>query len=109
RSPERLRRVELHCEGGGAGLAGGGGEHVSVFREGARGREGELLEDPRGGADGLQEELIETPGELPLLAELRAFVAHLAGGPPPRTSVADGAAIVAAVAEPRRLAPARAP
>jgi predicted dehydrogenase len=92
RSPERLRRVELHCEDGVAVLAGGWDEHVSVFRE---------------GADGLQEELIETPGELPLLAELRAFVAHLAGGPPPRTSVADGAAIVAAVEELRRLALAR--
>jgi predicted dehydrogenase len=58
----------------------------------------------REGAEGPDEELVETPGELPLLAELRAFVAHLAGGPAPRTSVTDGAAIVAAVEELRRLA-----
>jgi predicted dehydrogenase len=89
RSPERTRRVELHCEDGVAVLAGGWDEHVSVFRE---------------GAEGPDEELVETPGELPLLAELRAFVAHLAGGPAPRTSVTDGAAIVAAVEELRRLA-----
>jgi predicted dehydrogenase len=38
-------------------------------------------------------------GELPLLAELRAFVEHLEGGPPPLSSAADAVAIVAAVEE----------
>jgi len=88
-SPEHRRRVELIAEDGIAVLAGGWDEHVSVFR-----------------GDGVEpeEERIETPGELPLLAELRAFVEHLAGGPAPRSSVAEGAAIVAAIAELRALA-----
>lgn len=41
---------------------------------------------------------------MPLLAELAAFVGHLAGGPPPRSCAAEGAAIVATIAEFRRLA-----
>ena len=45
-----------------------------------------------------------TPGEWPLLAELRAFVGHLEGGPPPRSSAADGAAGVRALAALRALA-----
>lgn len=89
RSPERTRRVELHCEHGVAVLAGGWDEHVSVFRAGPQ---------------GVEEERIETPGELPLLAELRAFVGHLDGGPPPKSSAAEGAAVVATIAELRRLA-----
>lgn len=36
--------------------------------------------------------------EMPLLAELRAFVEHLQGGPPPKSSAADSVAIVEAVA-----------
>jgi predicted dehydrogenase len=89
RSPERTRRVELHCEEGVAVLAGGWDEHVSVFRD---------------GADGPEETLVDTPGELPLLAELRVFVEHLAGGPTPKSSAAEGAAIVRTLAELRRLA-----
>ena len=89
RSPERTRRVELHCDAGVAVLGGGWDEHVSVFRE---------------GYDGVQEERIETQGELPLLAELRAFVHHLEGGPRPRSSAAEGASVVAAIAELRSLA-----
>jgi predicted dehydrogenase len=42
--------------------------------------------------------------ELPLLRELRAFLLHLQGGPPPRSNAADGAAEVRAVADIRRLA-----
>jgi len=86
RSPERTRRVELHCDEGVAVLGGGWDEHVSIFRE------------------GVEEERIETPGELPLLAELRAFVEHLEGGPPPKSTAAEGASVVAAIAELRRLA-----
>lgn len=89
RSPERRRRIELLCDDGVAVLAGGWDEHVSVYRA---------------GPDGVEEERTETPGELPLLAELRAFVEHLGGGPPPRSSAKEGAAIVAAIAELRRLA-----
>ena len=89
RSPERRRRIELVCDNGVAVLSGGWDEHVSVYRA---------------GPDGVEEDRIETPGELPLLAELRAFVEHLGGGPPPRSNAMEGAAIVAAIAELRRLA-----
>jgi predicted dehydrogenase len=90
RAPRRERRVELHCEEGVATLAGGWDEHVVVSR-------GFDRDEPH-------EERVETPGELPLLAELRAFVDHLEGGPPPRSSAAEGAAVVEAVEELRVLA-----
>jgi predicted dehydrogenase len=41
--------------------------------------------------------------EMPLLRELRAFVDHLAGGPPPRSSAADGVAVVETIEALRRL------
>jgi predicted dehydrogenase len=88
-SPVRDRRIELQCEQGIAVLAGAWDQHVSVFRSPAV--------EP-------EEERIETPGELPLLAQLRAFVEHVRGGPPPRSSAAEGAAIVAALGELRALA-----
>jgi predicted dehydrogenase len=92
RSPERRRVVELHCTDGVAVLSDGWAEHVSVFRD----------------ADGsVAEERVETRGELPLLAELRTFVEHLDGGAPPRSSAAEGAAVVAAIAELRTLAAQR--
>ena len=89
RSPERSRRVELHCEEGVVLLADAWDEHVTVYRNGTP--------EP-------EPERIETPGELPLLAELRVFIEHLRGGPPPRSSAAEGAAIVAALGELRRMA-----
>jgi hypothetical protein len=57
----------------------------------------------KGAGKEVEEARIETPGELPLLAELRAFVGHI-GGPAPRSSAAEGAAIVSAIAELRALA-----
>jgi predicted dehydrogenase len=89
RSPERKRAVELHCEGGVAVLDDGWADYVTVYLD---------------GTDGAEEQRIETPGELPLLAELRAFVEHLDGGPPPRSSAAEAAEIVSVVAELRQLA-----
>jgi predicted dehydrogenase len=89
RSAERRRVVELFCDEGVAVLADGWDEHVTVYRD---------------GPDSVVEERIETPGELPLLAELRAFVDHLRGGPPPRSSAAEGAAVVSAIAQLRALA-----
>jgi len=80
------RRVELHCEEGVAVLGGGWDEHIAIHSHG-------------GGSD-----RIETPGELPLLAELRAFLGYVAGGSPPKSTVAEGAAAVHAIAEMRRLA-----
>jgi hypothetical protein len=40
---------------------------------------------------------LPVPGELPLLAELRAFVAYLHGGEKPRSTAADGVRVVKAV------------
>lgn len=85
RSPRNERRVELHCDDGVAILANGWDQHISLHR------------------DDDTTERIETPGELPLLAELRAFTEHLRGGPAPRSSAAEGAAIVRAIADLRAL------
>jgi predicted dehydrogenase len=89
-APERQRRVELHCDEGVAVLADGWDAHILLYR--------------RSGGDASSHERVETAGELPLLAELRAFVGHLRGGAPPRSSAAEGARIVATIAELRRLA-----
>jgi predicted dehydrogenase len=85
RSPRNERRVELHCDDGVAILANGWDQHISLHRTDET------------------TERIETPGELPLLAELRAFTEHLRGGPAPRSSAAEGAAIVRAIADLRTL------
>jgi len=87
RSPERRREVQLVCEQGVALLADGYSEHVLVHRDGA--------DEP---------ERREIAAELPLLRELRAFVEHLHGGPPPRSSAAEGALVVQRIAELRALA-----
>ena len=86
RAPATERRVELHCANGMAILAGGWSDHVDVHL-----------------ANGDREQLA-AGGELPLLAELRAFVSFLGGGPPPKSSAAVGAAVVGAIAELRELA-----
>jgi predicted dehydrogenase len=91
RSPERRRSFELHCDDGVAVLSDGWATHVSIFHE----RDG-----------GAEEERVAAGGELPLLAELRAFVEHLRAGPPPRSSAAEGGAVVSAIAELRALASA---
>lgn len=83
-APGHRRELRLVCEGGVAQLDGGYAEHVIV------GRAGEIE------ADALERRPIA--GELPLLAELRAFVEHLQGGPPPRSSAADAVTIVERVA-----------
>jgi predicted dehydrogenase len=83
-APGHRRELRLVCEQGVAQLDGGYAEHVVVGRAGK-----------------IQEDAVERraiAGELPLLAELRAFVEHLQGGPPPKSSAADGVAIVERVA-----------
>ncbi|EAV45362.1 Predicted dehydrogenase and related protein [Roseibium aggregatum IAM 12614] len=47
---------------------------------------------------------IEVGTKMPLLAELEAFLAHLNGGPAPKSSAAEGALIVKRIAELRALA-----
>lgn len=46
--------------------------------------------------DGFSRDL-PVPGEMPLLAELRAFIGHIRGGPAPRSTAADGVRIVRAI------------
>ncbi|HEX2086518.1 MAG TPA: Gfo/Idh/MocA family oxidoreductase [Solirubrobacteraceae bacterium] len=87
--PERRREVRVCCAGGTAWLADAYDEHVLV----ARGMPGRAEPERR-----------ETPGEWPLLRQLRAFVEHLAGGPPPKSSAADGVLNVRRLAGLRALA-----
>lgn len=89
RAPAHRRLVELHGTLGSARLEDGWDEHVTVSVD-------------TGGQ--LVTETVPTPGELPLLAELRAFVEHLRGGPPPRSSAAEGARVVEVLAQLRALA-----
>lgn len=81
-APAHRRELRLVCEGGVAQLDGGYAESVVVGRAGAI------------DAESVEHRPVE--GEMPLLAELRAFVEHLRGGPPPLSSAADAVAIVEA-------------
>lgn len=83
-APGHRRELRLVCEEGVAQLDGAEAGAVVVARAG------------RIDADSVERRPIED--EMPLLAELRAFVEHLRGGPPPRSSAADGVAVVEAVA-----------
>jgi predicted dehydrogenase len=89
-APAHRRELRLVCEGGVAQLDGGYAESVVIGRAGAI------------DADSVEHRPVE--GELPLLAELRAFVEHLRGGPPPLSSAADAVAIVETVEETIALA-----
>lgn len=83
-APGHRRELRLVCEQGVAQLDGGYAEEVVIARAG-----------------NIQENAVERraiTGELPLLAELRAFVRYLQGGPSPRSSAADAVTIVEAVA-----------
>ncbi len=93
RSPIRRREVTLVCEGGVATLHDGYAEHVELVR-GVNPRDASTAEP----------ELRRISTELPLLRELRAFVEHLDGGPPPKSSAAEGAQIVRTIVELRALA-----
>jgi predicted dehydrogenase len=91
-APAHRRELRLVCEGGVAQLDGGYAEHVIV------GRAGEIEKDAV--------ERRPISSEMPLLAELGAFVEHLRGGPPPRSSAADAVTIVERVAAMIELATA---
>ena len=89
---ERRREVRLVCGEGVAVLADPFADHLVISR-------GRLM-----GAITHEVERQPISTELPLLRELRAFVEHLGGGPPPRSSAAEAAAEVEAIAALRRLA-----
>ena len=86
--------MELHCAEGTAGLGDSYDDHIWIVRNPKPGR----------GAHEAQVERRLTTGEMPLLAELRAFLGFLQGGPPPRSSAAEGAAAVEIIAQTRHLA-----
>jgi predicted dehydrogenase len=88
-APDHRRELRLLCEDGFALMDGGWATEVRVVRQ--------IMGDP-------QVEVRPTPGELPLLAELRAFVEHLEGGPPPLSDAATAAEAVTRIDELGRLA-----
>lgn len=89
-APTTRRLVRLVCEGGTATLADGYDDAV-LIRRGAPVRDVEPERRP-----------IDL--EWPLLRELRAFVEHIGGGPPPRSSAAEHAVIVERLSRLRVLA-----
>ena len=93
RSPRKSREFRLHCEDGVAWLDDGWSDHLNVVR----GKEGI-------GADARNVEQRPLSTELPLMRELRTFVEHLAGGPPPRSSAEEGAVVVERILQLRSLA-----
>jgi predicted dehydrogenase len=93
RSPDHRRTVRLHCEAGAAVLRDSYSDHVEIVRA----RAADIASAPL-----IERRAIDT--EWPLLRELRAFVEHLSGGPPPRSSAEEGAAVVNTIADLRRLA-----
>jgi predicted dehydrogenase len=88
-SVSRRREVRLLCEAGVAWLDDPYADSIGLARSGEIGREPELRS-------------IST--ELPLLRELRAFVDHVNGGPPPKSGVTDAVLVVERLEELRRLA-----
>lgn len=88
-SPRRLREVRVAFRDGIACLPDSFATELLVARAEAVG------EPPEQRSFGAQ---------MPLERELAAFLAHLRGGPPPRSSAAEAAANVAAIGELRRLA-----
>jgi predicted dehydrogenase len=85
-APAGHRSMRLLLQDGTAWFTHGWADHVTVA------------------PSGRSPERRDAPGELPLLAELRAFAGHLRGGPPPVSDAATGAAVVELIAELRALA-----
>jgi predicted dehydrogenase len=87
-----MRRITLRCRDGIATLSDGWSHHVDVFVGGG-------FDDTEPAPDRR-----EVSDELPLLRELRVFVGHLEGGPPPRSSAAEAALAVGTIARLREMA-----
>jgi predicted dehydrogenase len=86
-SPAVVRRVEVRFEHGSAAMARTDADHILVARDGTA--------EP-------ERRPIETT--LPLHEELRQFVQHLQGGPPPKSDAGEGALVVRRIAEMRKMA-----
>ncbi len=93
RSPERIRSVVVYGEEATAVLSDSSADHVAVYPT----VDLTVIEVP-------EPRRLPISDEMPLLAELRVFVEHVHGGPPPRSSAAEGAAIVEAIVTFRSLA-----
>lgn len=87
------REIRLVCSQGSAVLDDPYADHLTLLRSAG---------DVRDGAPATERRPIST--EMPLVRELRAFLAYLRGGPPPRSSAGEGAAVVGAIARLRQLA-----
>jgi predicted dehydrogenase len=92
--PKKRREVRLHLREGTAVLGDGYDEHLDITR---RGPDGAALVEKRCVGAGM-----------PLFRELEAFVRHLVGGPPPKSSAAEGAEVVDVIARLRAMAGAAA-
>jgi predicted dehydrogenase len=81
-NPVRLRRIMLRCRDAVCVLDDSDYASLAIRRTGAQATERLSVGD-----------------DMPLLTELRAFVDHLAGGPPPLSSLADEIKIIEAIAQ----------
>jgi predicted dehydrogenase len=87
RSRQRRREVELRCRDGVARLADSEAKALEIWRD-----------------DAPAPQLRPFPDEPPLRRQVRCFLDHLRGAPPPPTTAAEGARVVRCVVELRRLA-----
>jgi predicted dehydrogenase len=88
---EHFREVRLLCDEGVAVLGNAYDDAIEIWRP------GDALREPA-----VERRAIST--EWPLIRELSAFVEHLGGGPPPRSTAAEGASTVEAIERLRVLA-----
>lgn len=79
--PCKLRQIVLCCRDASVNLPDPLSDHLQVLRPGEEPAQAEV-------------EHRSISNEFPLLRELRAFVEHLKGGPPPKTAAARSAALV---------------
>ena len=93
RSPEHRRRIELVAESGWAVLPDSYSDHIEIHKAPAN-----------SGPEPPEPELRPISTEMPLLRELRAFVEHVRGGPPPKSSADQGLEVVGTIAALRSLA-----
>lgn len=94
RSPERRRNVTLLCRDGLARLNDAYDDHIEVF----------VAPPANGPAPECVPERRAIGTRMPLLTELSVFLDYLRGGPKPKSTAAEAAAVVEAIATIRRLA-----